>query len=190
MGRAALSGAVGLAVILAALGLNQVLAEGDDKKADKGGVVEIDGLKSAAPAAWIEEKPASKLRLKQFRLPKVGEDKEDAVMLVIYLDGQGGSSEENVKRWKGMFTPPPGKSIDDVAKVDTFKVSGVPATYVDVQGTYTAPPFEKQPPKKDYRMLAVYWDSKNGPYFIRLVGPARTVEQYKKGFEDWMKDFK
>jgi hypothetical protein len=39
-------------------------------------------------------------------------------------------------------------------------------------------------------MLAVYWDSKGGPYFFRLVGPARTVEHYKKGFDEWLMGFK
>jgi hypothetical protein len=158
---------------------------------DKGTVIEVDGLKSTTPAQWVEEKPTNTFRLKQFKLPKVGEDKEDALMLVISLGGgSGGSAEDNVKRYKAMFTPPAGKSIDDVAKVETLKVSGITATYLDVHGTYTAPPFEKMPPKKDYRMLAVYWDSKTGPYFFRIVGPAKTVEHYKKGFDDWVKGFK
>lgn len=157
---------------------------------NKGTVVEIDGLKSTTPANWIEEKPTSNLRLKQFKVPKVGDDKEDALMLVIYLDGQGGSVEENVKRWKGLFKPPADKDIDAVTKVETLKVSGVTATYVDVHGTYVAPAFEKQPPKPDSRMLAVYWDSKKGPYFFRLVGPAKTVAENKKGFDEWVKGFK
>src|SRR5262249_6614127 len=146
------SGLLGLAAVVGLLCLSELRAADE-----KGTVVEIDGLKSRTPAAWVEEKPTTKLRLKQFKLPKVGEDKEDAQLLVIYLDGQGGSAEENVKRWKGQFAPPAGKSIDDVSKVEDLTVSGVKATYVDVQGTYTPPPFEKLPPKKDYRMLAVYW---------------------------------
>lgn len=179
---------LGLGVLAVALGSAE--SQADDKKADKGTVVEIDGLKSTTPASWVEEKPANRFRVKQFKLPKVGEDKEDAVMLVMHLEGAGGNAEENVKRWKGMFTAPQGKSIDDVAKVTTFKVGNVPATYVDVAGTYTAPPFEKLPPKKDYRMLAVFWDSKTGPYFFRIVGPAKTVESYQKGFDEWVKGFK
>ncbi|HXG09577.1 MAG TPA: hypothetical protein VNK04_07290 [Gemmataceae bacterium] len=177
---------LGFAALAAALGLAEAKAGADDK----GTVVEIDGLKSRAPAEWQEEKPTTKFRLKQFRLPKVGEDKEDAVLLVIHLEGQGGSAEENVTRWKGMFIPPPGKSIDEASEVKKLKVSGVPVTYVDVRGTYKGAPFEKLPPKSDFRMLAVYWDSKGGPYFFRLVGPARTVEHYKKGFDEWLMGFK
>jgi hypothetical protein len=177
----------GLAALVLGLAAGAPGTGADDKK---GTIIEIDGLKSSTPAAWVEEKPSNTFRLKQFKLPRVGEDKEDALMLVISLGGTGGSVEDNLKRWKSQFTPPAGKSADEAAKVETLKVSGVTATYLDIQGTYTAPPFEKMPPKKDYRMLAVFWDSKTGPYFFRVVGPARTVEHYKKGFEEWVKGFK
>src|SRR5262245_6377178 len=104
MTRASWSMLLGLALLSAAVCSSDSGAQVDSKKAGgKGTVVEIDGLKSTTPAEWVEETPTTKLRFKQFRLPKVGEDKEDAMMLVIYLDGQGGSSDENVKRWKGMF---------------------------------------------------------------------------------------
>jgi hypothetical protein len=178
-------GLLGLAAAAALLGLGELRAADE-----KGTVVEIDGLKSRTPAAWVEEKPTTKLRLKQFKLPKVGEDKEDAQLLVIYLEGSGGSAEDNVNRWKDQFIPPKGKSIDEVAKVEKLQVSGVPAVYVDIQGTYKGQAFEKAPPKPDYRMLAVYWGSKKGPYFIRLTGPAKTVEHHKKGFDEWLKGFK
>jgi hypothetical protein len=160
---------------------------------EKGTVVEIDGLKSTTPSSWKEETPANKLRKKQFVIPRDEHDSENAQLLVIYLGmGQGGSAEDNVQRWKGLFTPPSGKSIDDVTKVEKLKVGAVPATYVDIHGTYKGASFEKLEPKPDYRMLAVYFGSPDGPgpYFFRLVGPARTVELHKKEFEDWMKGFK
>jgi hypothetical protein len=39
-------------------------------------------------------------------------------------------------------------------------------------------------------MLAVHFDAPENIYHIKLVGPARTVEMYKKGFDDWLKAFK
>jgi hypothetical protein len=166
-------------------------ARAEDKK---GTVVTIDGLKSTTPAVWKVEKPpkeSKKFRLHQFRVPKAGDDKEDALMLVIYLgEGSGGTAKDNVERWKGLFTPPKGKDIDDVTKVEKMKVSSVEVTYVDVRGTYNGAPFEKAKPKPNYRMLAVYFDSKTGPYFFRMVGPAKTVAEHKKGFDEWLKAFK
>jgi hypothetical protein len=163
--------------------------------AAKGVVVEIDGLKSQAPATWVAEKPTSNLRVAQLRVPKVGADKQDAELVVFFFKGQGGGVDANVQRWKGMFYPPRGKTIDDVSRVEKMKVGNVPVTYLDVYGTYK---FKKAPfipdseaeLRPDYRMLAVYFDSRNGPYFLRLVGPAATVEQNKKGFDDWLKNFK
>jgi hypothetical protein len=153
-----------------------LLASGQTQGADeKGTVVEVDGLKSRTPADWKEEKPANKFRLKQFQIPRVEGDKEDAQLLVISLGGgAGGSAEDNVKRWKGLFTPPAGKNIDDVSKVESFKVGDVPVTYVDVQGTYKGATFEKLEPKPDYRMLAVYFDSPAAPSF-GTTGPVLSA---------------
>jgi len=161
----------------------------------KGTVVEIDGLKSLTPANWVAEKPDNKLRVAQLRIPKVGDDTQDAELVIFHFEGQGGGVEANVKRWKDMFFPPRGKTIDDVSSVQQLKVGDVPVTTLDVQGTYKykkAPfvPDSKAELRPGYRMLAVHFGSKNGPYFIRLVGPAATVTQNQKGFDAWLKNFK
>jgi hypothetical protein len=165
-------------------------ANADDAK---GVVVQFDSLKSTTPATWKAEEPTNKFRYKQFRLPKVGDDKADTELVIFR--GFGGSAKENVQRWKGQFLPPEGKKIDDVAKVTELKISGAAATYLDVSGTYLyktrpADPNEKAEKRPDYRMLAVHFQGPETVYHIRLVGPAKTVEQYKKGFDDWLKAFK
>src|SRR5207245_2038682 len=89
----------------------------DDKK---GTLVELGGMKSRAPATWAEEPPAYQMRLAQFKLPKVGGDSRDAE--IVIFKGIGGSAKDNIERWKKMFQPAGGKSLDDVAKVTEFKV--------------------------------------------------------------------
>ena len=161
---------------------------------DKGGsVVTIDGLQSKAPAEWKEETPTNKLRYKQFRLPAVKGDKEDAE--VIIFRGITGSPEANIKRWKEMFIPPEGKKIDDVAKVTPMKIGGLEAYYLDVAGTYKFKerPFDpqsKEVRRANTRMIAIQLEGKMAPYQLRLVGPSATVEHYKKGFDEWIKAFK
>lgn len=174
---------VGIA-FLAAFACSTVLG------ADAGKTLEIDGLKSTLPADWKASKPANNLVIHQFDLAKTGDDKEDAVLKVMFLQGSGGTADENIKRWKAFFIPPKDKTIDDVSEVKNFKVGSVPVAYVDVHGTYKGAPFEKLKPKADFRMISVYFASKNGPYFFRLVGPAKTVEKYKKGFDDFLMGFK
>ena len=102
---------------------------------------------------------------------------------------------DNVDRWKSTFQPEKGKKIEDVAKTESYKVSGVDVTYLDISGTY----LYKFPPndpnaktilKPKYRMLGVVFESKDGPYFMKLTGPADVVAHYKKGFDEWLKAFK
>jgi hypothetical protein len=169
----------------------------DEKKEQKKGtIVEIDDLKSTAPANWKSEEVTTKFRTHHFRIPHVADDKNDAELTIFFFGtGSGGSADANVKRWKGMFLPPEGKKIDDVAKLENFKVGNVDVTYLDVQGTYKFKerPFDpaaKEELRPDHRMLGVVFESPKGPYFFRLVGPAKTVTENKKAFEDWLKAFK
>jgi hypothetical protein len=160
------------------------------------GEVTLDGLKSKVPASWKSEKPSNKFRAYQFLVPKAEGDKKDAELVIFYFgEGGGGNVQDNIKRWKGQFQPPEGKKIDDVSKVTTMKVGNVEVTYLDVHGTYLYkfPPFDpnaKVTRLPEYRRLGVYWASEKGPYFITLTGPAKTVAQHQKGFDDWLKNFK
>jgi len=157
--------------------------------------VELDGLKSATPSSW-KASEATKFRYYQATLPKAGSDANDAELVVFFFGpGGGGGVEENVKRWKGMFKAPEGKTIDEVSKVEKFDMGKVPVTYLDVKGTYmfkSAPfnPNAKAEARPGSRMLAVVFESPNGPYFIRVTGPEGTVEKHKKDFDSWLKNSK
>lgn len=158
-------------------------------------LVTIDGLKSKTPAGWVEEETTSQMRFKQFKLPAVGGDTEDAQLIIYFFGtGSGGSLESNLKRWKEQIVPADGKNIDDVAKIEHFKVKDVEVATFDAAGTYKLNPMPNNPkakviPKSNYRFLGAFFASKNGPYFMRLVGPAKTVSHYKKGYEEWLKAF-
>jgi hypothetical protein len=162
----------------------------------QGTEVTLDGLKSRTPANWKAQRPANKFRAYQFMVPRAEGDKKDAELVIFYFGpGGGGTVADNIKRWKSQFKAPAGKSIDDVARVEKKIVSGVQATYLDIHGTYLFkfPPFDPNAevkPLPNYRRLGVYFGSKNGPYFITLTGPAKTIAENKKGFDDWLMNFK
>jgi hypothetical protein len=187
MKRALCLGLLGCAALLCAAGLRA-----DDKKDDKGAIVDLGGMKSRAPAEWKEEEVTNRMRLQQFKLPKVKDDAQDAEIVIFNL---GGTAEANIDRWKKMFTPPEGKSLDDVAKVTKMDVGDAKMTYLDVSGTYTFQerPFDpnsKKEMRPHSRMLGVIVETPKSQFQIRLVGPAATVENYKKGFDEWLKNFK
>jgi hypothetical protein len=176
--------------------LQQVAAAAQAGGGQRATVVTLDGLSSTTPPEWAEEQPTSRMRVKQFRLEPIGDDKDKTEVIIFFFGtGQGGSASDNVKRWKGFFRAPEGKTIDDVAKTETFKVGSVPVTYVDISGTYLSkfPPFDPNAavtPFPNWRMIGVVFESGKGPYFIRLIGPANSVASYKKGFDEWLKGFK
>ena len=149
----------------------------------------IDGLKSKIPDSW-KKGTAGSMETARFSLPKAEGDSEDAAVLVFFFGpGGGGGAEANVARWKGMFKPPAGEK----AKVEKSKVGDVEVTTVDVTGTYLfkAKPIDQAVTEKpDFRMIGVVFASKNGPYFMRFIGPAKTVEKHKKEFDGWLKGFK
>src|SRR5690348_2065135 len=167
-------------VALSLWSVDTIAAQEKQKAKGKAGtLVTLDGLESRAPADWQEEPPTNRTRLKQFRLSPIDDDKDNVEVVIFYFgEGQGGSAADNINRWKGFFVPPEGKKIDDVAKVQKFKVGEVPVTYLDIYGTYSFkfPPFSpsaKTTLRPNYRMLGVVFASKKGPYFIRMLGPAR-----------------
>ena len=162
-------------------------------------VVELGGLKSRVPADWAEHVPNyshyfKQFRLepvKQYRLEPINDDKDDA-HVAVYSPAKGEvvTAAEHVKRWKEVFLPPLGQTMDQAAKVREFTVSGARVTLLDVHGDYKGLPGNPATPRPNYRLLGVYFDTPQGAYVIRLFGPADTVGFYRNEFEDWVKAFK
>jgi hypothetical protein len=157
----------------------------------RGEVVELGRLKSPVPADWAKEKPDEPSGYRQYRLEAIGDDKEDARLTIdLSRRGSGNSAEKQVECWKAMFFPPQGKQPEGVAKVRNLKVGGAAVTYLDVRGDYRGIRGDPATPRTNYRLLGVYFATPQGPYRIRVLGPADTVEFYRKGFENWVKAFK
>jgi hypothetical protein len=173
------------------LGTFVTLAVALPARAADGEDVDLGGLKSKAPAAWKKAEPG-RMQMAAFDLPKADGDKEGAKLLIFYGGPAGmGDKEGNIKRYKGMFKAPAG----DKAKVETTKVGKSEVTSVDVTGTYLfkAAPFDpnaKAEEKPDFRMIAVIFETPKGPYYLRFIGPQKSVEKNKKDFDEWVKNFK
>ena len=160
-------------------------------RAADGEEVDLGGLKSKAPAAWKKAQPGQ-MQVGAFTLPKAEGDKEDAKLLIFHGGASGmGDKDSNIRRYKGMFKAPAG----DKAKVETTKVGTSELTSVDIQGIYLfkAAPFDpnaKTEEKPDFRMVAVIFETPKGPYYLRFIGPQKSVDKHKKDFDEWLKNFK
>jgi hypothetical protein len=184
----------GTTALLALLCLTGLACAAEADKADKpeakGETIELGDLKAKVPADWKKEEPKDRMRTYQFKLPKAEGDDEAPELVVFYFPGGGGGAEANVKRQLGAFVPPDGKKIEDVAKTDKFKVGDAQVTYLDITASYKGLPFAPLPkPKENYRELYAVVEGKE-TFFVRVLGPAKSVEAAKKGFDEWLKALK
>jgi len=158
---------------------------------EKGTEVTIAGLKSTAPPTWMSQKPANRLRLFQFKLPKATDDKEDAELFALEMHGK---PADNLSRLKELFVLPADVAREKVVKETKLELKGAALTVLDIQGTYLVKtkPIDQavKETRPDYRMIAVLWESKEGGYTIRLIGPRKTIERHAASFVDWLKNFK
>jgi hypothetical protein len=146
-----------------------------------------------APDGWVTEKPSSAMRAAQYKLPKAEGDREDASLVLYYFGAaQGGSSQANIDRWISQIQQADGSSSKDKAKTETMTVNGLKVTTVDVSGTYTAemaPGSGTMHNDANYRLRAAVIETPKGNYFLKLVGPAKTVGHWEQVYTDYVKSF-
>jgi hypothetical protein len=138
-------------------------------------------LKFDAQPGWVARTTTSAMRVAEFALPKADGDAEDASLVVYFFGGQGGTVQANLDRWIGQMTQPDGKASKDVAKTSTMTSRGMTITLVDVPGTYVAemtPGATERFNKPNFRLRAAVVETPAGPYFIKVVGPAKTMAQW------------
>ena len=150
-------------------------------------------LKFTVPAGWVEEERTSSMRVAQYRLPKTATDTEDASLVLYYFgQGQGGSTAANVERWIGQIQQADGSASKDKAKEESLEAHGLKVTTVDVSGTYvaeTAPGSGTFQNKPGYRLRAAVVETPKGSYFVKLVGPEKTVTHWNESFLSYLRSF-
>lgn len=161
---------------------------GSQSSAQRGGE-----LRYSAPEGWVIEQPTSSMRAAQFKLPKAEGDTEDASLVLYYFGSdQGGSIRDNIDRWISQIQQPDGSSSSDKAKSETLTPNGLKVTMIDVAGIYTA---ETSPGsgirlnKPNYRLRAAVVETPRGNYYLKLVGPLKTVNRWDNAFREYVKSF-
>lgn len=150
------------------------------------------GLTLTAPAGWKTVPVTSSMRVAQYALPRAAGDTQDGELIVYYFGGEGGSLDANIERWVGQIQQPGGKPSTAV-KRDARTINGLKVTLVDLSGTYVAemsPGSGQLHNNPGFRMRAGYIETANGPYFIKLVGPAKTIAAHEKQFESFISSVK
>ncbi len=149
-------------------------------------------LEYEAPAGWKENPPSRMFRAAEFDIPSATEGGENAQMIVYYFGpGQGGGVEDNLARWKGMFTTEDGQPVgDDAVAIEKMETNGLTVTTIDVKGHYSdmmSRPNQAGPTNEAYRLLGAIVETQDGKWFFKGVGPAPTMDANRDAFMAMLK---
>ncbi|MCB1207401.1 MAG: hypothetical protein KDN18_24325 [Verrucomicrobiae bacterium] len=134
---------------------------------------------------WIRQQAASSMRAGQFLYDHADESLTDTEMVIFFFGaGGGGGVQANIQRWLGQFEGTP------ESKMEEKEMGGKKVVFLTAKGTYMetmagAGPFSGAPktPKPDYLMLAAILPSEQGDVFIKVTGPAKSVEAMREAFD-------
>jgi hypothetical protein len=147
-------------------------------------------LRYKVPAGWIEEERSSSMRVAQYKLPRTASDTEDASLVLYYFGrDQGGTAAANVERWASQIKQVDGKKP---GVTETSTTSGLKVTTVAGFGTYvaeTAPGSGEFLNKPGFGLRAAVIETPNGSYYVKLVGPEKTVTHWDDSFVAYLKSF-
>jgi hypothetical protein len=125
------------------------------------------GLKWTVPAGWKTEAAARPMRAATYAI--------DGAECGVYFfgQGQGGSVEANLERWKNQFG-----SV--IAKTAKRTIHGLPVTTIDASGNYTG---MGESPKPAYRLLGAIVEGPGGNVFFKFTGPEKIIAANQAKFE-------
>ncbi len=172
--------------LAALLGLVALSPGAATQAADKDREITLGKLKLTAPAGWTKKEPRVRIIAYEFTAPAAGEDKIDGRCTIM---AAGGSIDANIKRWYGQFSQPDGGNTEKRAKVEKTKAAGRQIHFVSVTGSYQdrRGPFAPAVTRPDYRMLSAIIEAGDANYFVKLIGPKRTVDAHEKAFKSMIK---
>ena len=133
------------------------------------------------------------MRTAQFVLPRTAGDAQDGELVIYYFGGSGGTVDANIERWLGQMQQPDGRQSSALAQREKRTVNGLAVTLVDVSGTYVAevtPGAAARHNSPNFRLRAAVIETANGPYFVKLTGPAKTIAAHDKAFEQFLSTVK
>jgi hypothetical protein len=144
-------------------------------------------LRLKAPEGWVSERPSSGMRVSQYQLPAAEGDAEAASLVVYYFGpGQGGSVDANLQRWIGQMET----TSTEKSKTETMTINGMKVTLLDVSGTYSGGDMAggggSAKSNPNFRMRAGVIETPKGAYFIKLVGPQKTVARWDQSFREFL----
>ncbi len=166
-----------LATASLTLGLFAIAA--DDAKQ----TIDAKGIKFQAPPSWKSDPPKTQMRRAQLKVAPLEGDDYPAELIVFAFRGGAGSVEANIKRWQNLFKDKDGKLPEIESK--TVKGKNTDVTRVETSGTYHPAQFggPPEPERPDARLLGAIVMTDDEGFYIRMVGPNKTMIKLRPDFD-------
>ena len=135
-----------------------------------------------APEAWERVQPANNIIDVEFSVAPVEEDENPGRLTIM---GAGGEIEANIDRWISQISQGDGSNTRDRTTIEVKEINGQTVHLVDITGTFRDQrgPFAPAQIHENYRMLAaIIPTEERGQYFVKLVGPRRTIAENEESF--------
>lgn len=170
-----------LAAIVLMTGFGTLPAQAEDLSLAEG------KLTMTPPEAWEKKEPRTRIVESEFAVPPT-EGESEAGRLTIMA--AGGSLEQNIARWENQFRGDgPVK-----AEIEEVEIGALKVHIVEINGTFLDSPrgpLGPTVPREGYRMLGAIIEGEGIPvYYVKLTGPAATLEQNEGMFKNFVRSVK
>ncbi len=167
---------------LVVLGLGLGLAA-SSFSAPSAGEGSAGGIRWSVPAGWQSGAPQP-MRAASYSIPAAPGAEAGGCGVFFFGKGQGGSVDENIKRWTAQFE---GASAP---KTSDQKINGLAVHRIEVSGTYLAPAgpaMQSQGKKPGWLLYGAIVEAPDGLVFFKSVGPAATMHKAQPQIEELLK---
>jgi hypothetical protein len=167
-----------------ALALLLVAADGPKQ------TIDARGLTFQVPASWKSSPPTSQMRVAQLKVDPIEGDDYPAEMVVTVFRPSAGPVDANLRRWQGMFKDRDGNP----PTIESKKIKGknIEVTRAETAGHYYPAQFSgrPEPDRPDARFLGAIVTGDGVTYYIRMVGPNRTMTKLRPDFDELLSTIK
>jgi hypothetical protein len=144
--------------------------------------VKVEAFTFTVPDGWRSVTPASPMRKAQLEIAR-GPEKAEVAFFHFGAD-QGGTADDNVKRWYGQF---PGS--EDKRTTENVQVGPVKITFAMTEGTFNSGmPGGPTTPMERYALCGAILETSTGNIFVKMTGPNAVVKAATDAFKKMVSD--
>lgn len=129
------------------------------------------------PATWQSRAPSSSMRLAEYVIQ--GDAPNAEVVVYFFGQGQGGSPEANIERWRGQFAGTPTGAYE---KIERDTKGHFPITVAEWRGSYARGIGAGGEARPGQALIAAIVETPKGTLFFQLFGPAAKVAAERQAY--------